>query len=106
MAGLGGEAPAFVRGDAHPFRDTFLIAGEPYTVRMDSWLGTDTFRRAGFGHVLKGRTRMFIVERGVGFSWIRADGQSVPPTYAAGLFAPQPRFRIPASAPRLARAEQ
>jgi hypothetical protein len=68
---------------------------------MDSWLPTDTFRRGGFGHVLLGRTRILFIERGVSLVWLGRDGQPVV-SYAGGIFAPRPRFRIGVPTSRLA----
>jgi hypothetical protein len=81
------------------------VLDEPFTVRMDSWVGIDTFRRAGFGHVLRGREHVLIIERGVSLVWFGPDGRAAEPVYVAGLYASRPRFRIPADAPRLAQAE-
>jgi hypothetical protein len=104
VAGFSGEAPSFTRAGAKPFRADFHIRDEPFTVRMESWLATDTFRRAGFGHVLHGREHVLIVERGLSLVWLTADGEPSSPIYAAGLYAQRPRFVIPAGAPRLALA--
>ena len=60
---------------------------------MESWLPDDTFRRAGFGQVLLGHHRLLIVERGVSVVWLGISGEART-AYAAGLYAPQPRFRI------------
>jgi hypothetical protein len=98
-AGVAGEEPAFHRGANRPFRETFSIAGDRFTVRLESWLPFDSFRRGGFGHVLRGRDHLLTLERGVSIVWFQTDG--VPAfTYAAGLYAPKPRFRIAASAPQ------
>jgi hypothetical protein len=98
-AGVAGERPGFHRASNRPFRDSFAIAGDVFTVRLDSWLPFDTFRRGGFGHVLRGREHLLTVERGVSLMWFQNDG--VPAfTYAAGLYAPKPRFRIAAAEPQ------
>lgn len=102
IAGLSGEAPTYARASRRPFRESFRVLDEPFTVRMESWLGTDTFRRAGFGHVLRGRDHVLIIERGISLVWIRPDGSGSLPVYGASLFADRPRFRIPASRTRLA----
>jgi hypothetical protein len=104
VAGLAGEAAAFARSERHPFRESFQLLGDEMTVRMESWLSIDTFRRAGFGHVLRGREQVLIAERGVSFVWFRPDGTPAEPFYAAGIFAARPRFRVAAAAPRLAQA--
>jgi hypothetical protein len=94
-AGIAGEKPLQYLSSARPFRRSFAITGEPFEVRMESWLATDTFRRAGFGHVLHGREHSLIVERGVSLVWWGRSGEPHV-VYAAGLYAPRPRFRIPA----------
>jgi hypothetical protein len=76
-----------------------------FTVRMDSWLPYDTFRRPGFGHVLRGREHVQILERGVNLVWVQADGRMSEPVYAASLFAQRRRFRIvTTTSPAFARA--
>jgi Protein of unknown function (DUF2723) len=101
-AGSLGEAPSLYRSSAHPFRQDVLIGGEPFTIRMDSWLPEDTFRRSGFAHVLHGREHALIAERGISLVWLQRDGS--PATYyGAGLYTPEARFRILAPAAHLAR---
>jgi hypothetical protein len=108
IAGVAGQPPTVYRTSARPFTVSFRLkpeatpAEEPFTVRMDSWLPTDTFRRAGFGHVLRRRDHVQILERGVNLVWLRSDGSPAPPVYAASLFAPQPRFRLPGQTPEFA----
>ena len=101
IAGLAGEPPLLQRTGNRPFRQEFGIAGDRFTVRMESWLPDDTFRRAGFGQVLMGRERLMLVERGVSLVWLSASGQARV-AYAAGLYAPRPRFRIPRARLQLA----
>lgn len=101
IAGLSGDAPSVVESSDHPFRTSFRILDEPFTVRLESWLPFDTFRRAGFGHVLRGHRRVQILERGVNLVWLNRDGDAAPPVYAAGLYESQPRYVIAASAPPL-----
>jgi hypothetical protein len=102
IAGLAGEAPLLTRSHDRPFRSDFTILDEPFSVRMESWLSFDTFRRAGFGHVIHGREHTLILERGVNVVWFNRDGQPSPPIYAASLYAPGPRYRISAVSPQLA----
>jgi hypothetical protein len=100
-AGIAGEKPSsYVSGD-RPFRAEVNVAGEPFTFRLESWLAMDTFRRAGFGHVLHGRDHALIAERGVSLLWLGNDGETHT-AYTAGLYAPQPRYRIPAAMMSLA----
>jgi hypothetical protein len=100
-AGVAGEAPALHVSTAHPFIRDVAIAGDSFRIRMDSWLPTDTFRRASFGHVILDRRPILLVERGASLVWLDADGRPHV-AYAGGLFAPQPRFRIPVPTSRLA----
>ena len=105
IAGLSGEAPSLTRSAARPFRADFRLLDDPFTVRMESWLPFDTFRRAGFGHVLRGREHVLILERGVNFVSFDRAARPSPPLYAASLYAPGPRYRISSVSPARARAE-
>jgi hypothetical protein len=98
-AGLAGERGAMYQASDRPFRKSFPILGDPFSVRMESWLPFETFRRAGFGHVLRGHESVLTIERGVSLvSFEREDAPSV--IYAAGLYAAKPRLRIPAVVPQ------
>jgi hypothetical protein len=52
--------------------------------------------------VLHRRNHILILERGVNLVWLGADGEPSPPYYAASLFAPKPRYRLPAATLQLA----
>jgi hypothetical protein len=104
IAGLSGEAPLVSRESDRPFEQRFAIAGDRFVARMDSWLPVDTFRRAGFGQVIRGREHVLILERGANLVWFDRDGVASRPQYAGSLYAPRPRWRIPAAAPQLAHA--
>jgi hypothetical protein len=106
VAGIAGESPQVVRTADRPFVDRFALLEEPIVVRMDSWLPIDTFRRAGFGHVLRGRDHVQILERGVNLIWFGRDGSPSAPFYASSLFAAEPRYRIPAATPQLVLVRQ
>jgi hypothetical protein len=103
VAGLSGEAPAVHRTARRPFRERISLLGDELDIRMDAWLPADTFRRGGFGHVVRGREPVLIIERGVSLVWFDRDGSPVT-AYAAGLYAPRPRFRISPVESRLASA--
>jgi hypothetical protein len=103
IAGIAGERPAVYRTSNRPFEARFRILDEPFTVRMDSWLPSDTFRRPGFGHVIRGREHILILERGVNMVWLERGGEPSPPYYASSLFAPKPRYRLLAATLQLAR---
>jgi hypothetical protein len=98
-AGVAGEPGAAHHESNRPFRKTFSILGDPFSVRIESWLPFETFRRAGFGHVLRGREHVLTIERGVSLVWFERDGSPVV-AYAAGLYAPRARLRVPASVPQ------
>jgi hypothetical protein len=98
-AGINGEPGAEHRESNRPFRSAFTMLGDPFAVRIESWLPFDTFRRAGFGHVLRGREPVLTIERGVSLVWFERDG-SPAVSYAAGLYAPKARLRMPASVPQ------
>jgi Protein of unknown function (DUF2723) len=102
IAGVAGERAQVHRESNKPFTVRFQILEESITVRMDSWLPSDTFRRAGFGHVLRGREHVMIIERGVNLVWFGRDGSTSQPFYWASLYAAQPRFRLPAATLQLA----
>jgi len=98
-AGVAGESGGYHREADRPFRDDFPVLGDRFSVRMESWLPYETFRRAGFGHVLRGREPILTVERGVSLVWFARDG-SPAFAYAGGLYAASPRVRIPVSVPQ------
>jgi hypothetical protein len=97
FAGVAGEAAQYHRAANQPFTDRVQVLDESLTVRMDAWLPSDTFRRAGFGHVLRGREHVMIIERGINLVWFGRGGAPSQPFYWAGLYAMQPRFRLPAA---------
>jgi len=94
IAGRAGSAPVFARSAMQPFRDTVRIDGVTIQIRMESWLAFDTIRRMGFGHVIANRHHSLIVERGVSFVALDDDGRPTATAYAAGIFAPQPRYVV------------
>ena len=98
-AGVAGEPRAFHHESDRPFRKSFTVLGDVFSVRMESWLPFETFRRAGFGHVFRGRRRLLTIERGVSLVWFERDDTPAV-SYAAGLYAPRPRLRIPLSTPQ------
>lgn len=103
MAGITGESPAVVRAENVPFRMTFRLLDDPFTVRMESWLPVDTFRRAGFGHVIRGREHVMTMERGVSLVYFDRSARPSNPVYAASVYAPGPRYRLSTVSSSLAR---
>ena len=102
MAGLTGETPIVARAEDSPFRMTFRLLDDPVTVRMESWLPSDTFRRAGFGHVLRGREHVLTLERGVSLVWFDRNARASNPIYAASVYSPGHRYRLSSVSPSLA----
>jgi hypothetical protein len=76
-----------------------LLLGDRFEIRLEGWLPLETFRRAGFGHVLRGRESILTIERGVSLVSFDSNGTPVV-AYAAGLHAPKVRLRIPAALPQ------
>jgi hypothetical protein len=93
IAGHAGDRPTYYRSSAEPFRDEVPLPEGTLDIRMESWVSLETFRRGGFGHVLLDRKRLMFVERGISLVWVNANG-TAELFYAAGLYAPRPRFRI------------
>ena len=102
MAGLTGETPITARAEDSPFRMDFRLLEDPFTVRMESWLPSDTFRRAGFGHVLRGREHVLTLERGVSLVWFDRNARPSNPVYAASVYSPGHRYRLSSVSPALA----
>jgi hypothetical protein len=98
-SGRLGRPGVSYRASDRPYRETVSIADDTLTVQMDGWLPFDTFRRGGFGHVMRGGRAVLTVERGVSLVWFTADGRPRV-AYAAGLYAPRPRFRISPAIPQ------
>jgi hypothetical protein len=99
FVGRVGEAPIVHRYERRPFRQRLRLPEGNIDIRLDGWLPSETFRRAGFGHVTLDRRPILTIERGVSLAALD-DGE---PFYAAGVYMLQPRFRIPRSGlPQLA----
>ena len=94
LAGRLGSPPAFSRRSNRPFRDQVEIDGVRIQIRMESWLAFDTIRRMGFGQVIANRHHSLIMERGVSFVALDDEGRPVETAYAAGIYAPQPRYVV------------
>jgi len=94
IAGLVGRPPLFVRESDTPFRGDVIVGSVPVTIRMDAWLAFDTIRRMGFGHAIAARQHTLIIERGVSFATFDDHGRPIVRAYAAGIFAPEPRYQI------------
>lgn len=94
IAGMVGAPPRLLAQASRPFRTGTTLDGVSVQIRMESWLSFDTIRRMGFGHVIAGRRHALIMERGVSLVALASDGQAIRTEYAAGIYAPQPRFIV------------
>jgi hypothetical protein len=92
MVGAVGHQPTLVYGRDRPFRLKVPVGSLRIDVRMESWLPTDTMRRAGFGHMIVNHRHALTLERGVSFVAVGRDGRAILAAYASGLFAPQQRY--------------
>jgi hypothetical protein len=90
MAGRVGELPVLIESQDRPYRLSGRLDSLDIDVRMESWLPTDTIRRAGFGHVIVNRRHVLTLERGISFIALGPGG--VGPIYGSGLFAPISRL--------------
>ena len=93
VAGMVGDRPEILSA-SRPFRASVRVGDVPVEIRMESWLAFDTIRRMGFGHVIARRHHALIIERGVSFVALGADGRALRRGYTAGLFAPQARYLV------------
>jgi hypothetical protein len=98
-AGVAGNRAVMHAEWNAPANETFLLLGDRFEIRLEGWLPLETFRRAGFGHVLRGRESILTIERGVSLVSFDSNGTPVV-AYAAGLHAPKVRLRIPAALPQ------
>jgi hypothetical protein len=94
VAGIAGEPPVHYRSASRPFRERISLIDLTLDVRMESWLPTETFRRGGFGHIVRDHRHVLTLERGVSLVWFDRSGEPSPPFYAASLYASQPRIRV------------
>jgi hypothetical protein len=94
LAGFLGGRPTVIRRSERPFREAFQLGRLAVEIRMESWLPTDTIRRAGFGRVTVARRHVLTVERGIGVVGFAQDGTAPQVEYASALLAPLPRFRV------------
>jgi hypothetical protein len=94
IAGRVGERPVLDRRSDLPWREQIAIDGIHLDMRMESWLASDTIRRAGFGQVIANRSQVLILERGVSVVALTPSGERWLSTYASSLFAPLPRYRV------------
>jgi hypothetical protein len=94
LAGRVGLAPEFRASADRPFRRTVDLGGLRLDIRMESWLPTDTIRRAWFGHVVAGRRHVLALDRGVSFVAFDERGGVSRTGYASALLAPLARYDV------------
>jgi len=92
IIGQAHRPPYVVRSDNQPYRLTSTIGSAAFDIRMESWLPTDTIRRAGFGHVIVNRRHVLSLDRGLSFVALDVRNGPALVAYAAGLFEPIPRL--------------
>jgi hypothetical protein len=91
IAGRVGERPDLVQTSDRPFRVRVRIEPFDLDIRMESWLPTDTIRRAGFGHVIVNGRHELTLERGISFRALSPENRTL---YDSGIFAPIPTVRL------------
>jgi hypothetical protein len=98
VVGQVGHRPFLIDSRDRPFRVATKLDTATIDVRMESWLPTDTIRRAGFGHVIVNRRHVLTLERGVSF--VAPGIPDAPPVviYQSGIFEPLRRL-VPWSCP-------
>jgi hypothetical protein len=90
VVGRAGERPDLIETSDTPFRVSKTIVPFDIDIRMESWLPTDTIRRAGFGHVVVNHRHELTIERGISFKAL-GGGE---PIYDSNVFAPIPRLPL------------
>ena len=88
VVGRVGERPVLVESQDRPYRVRARLEPFDFDVRMESWLPTDTIRRAGFGHVIVNRKHVLTLERGISFVALGPGGD---PSTAPGCSRPYRR---------------
>jgi len=94
VAGAIGRGTRLRIAGERPFRRQVALGPYRLDVRMESWLPTDSIRRAGFGHVVVGRRHVLTLDRGLSFVSITPEGRAGFRTWEGGQLAPQGRFII------------
>ena len=94
VVGRVGTRPLLVRASDQPYRLQTSVEPFDLDIRMESWLPTDTIRRAGFGHVIVNRRHGLTLERGLSFLALAPDSG---PIYGSALFAPIPKYVMPSA---------
>jgi hypothetical protein len=94
VVGEVGQSPLLVESRDRPYRVHTSMEGASFDIRMESWLPTDTIRRAGFGHVIVNRKHVLTLERGLSFVALGPGSGAVLTTYRSSIFSPIPRYLL------------
>jgi hypothetical protein len=94
VTGRTGAEPNLTHAANRPFRLQVPVADRTFDLRMESWLSTDTIRRAGFGHVIEGRRHLLSIDRGLSIVALAPDGRVLLRTWQGGMLTPQERWLI------------
>jgi hypothetical protein len=94
VVGRVGERPILVETGDRPYRVHTRVGSLDFDIRMESWLPTDTIRRAGFGQVLVNRRHFLTLDRGISVAAVGFSGVPNPVAYRSGIFAPIPRLLL------------
>ena len=81
-----GHRPFLIDSRDRPFRLQAKLDTANFDIRMESWLPTDTIRRAGFGHVIVNRRHVLTLERGVSFVALGVLDEPSVVIYRSGIF--------------------
>lgn len=94
VVGRVGERPILVEAGDRPYRVHTRVGSLDFDIRMESWLPTDTIRRAGFGQVVVNHRHFLTLDRGISLAVVGASGAPNPVVYRSGIFAPIPRLLL------------
>lgn len=94
VVGRIGERPVLVETGDRPYRVHARVGSLDFDIRMESWLPTDTIRRAGFGQVVVNRRHLLTLDRGLSFAVVGPSGVRNQVAYRGGIFAPIPRLLL------------
>jgi hypothetical protein len=100
VVGEVGSRPLLVASRERPFRVRTTVGTAHIDIRMESWLPTDTIRRAGFGHVIVNRRHVLTLDRGVSFVALDPRDEPTSIIYRGGRLAPLRRLALSACGSR------
>jgi hypothetical protein len=92
VIGEVGHRPFLIDSRDRPFRLQTKLDTANFDVRIESWLPTDTIRRAGFGQVVVNHRHILSLERGVSFVALGPVDEPALVIYRSNIFAPLRRL--------------